>query len=383
VADKVLIVRIGEIHLKGLNRGFFINKLTGSIRRVLKGTAAFARFDNGYIYVRDYEDEALIIGKVTRVFGVQSVSPALEVGKDYDSVLSAALMLLQGKSGTFKVDTKRSDKSYPLTSMEMSPKLGEDILKANANLTVDLHNPGTTIYVKIREKAYVFTETIKGQGGMPLGTNGRACLLLSGGIDSPVAGYQIARRGVSLCAVYFDGFPYTSEKARQKVIDLAKRVEIYTGHVKLYFVPFVKIQQEIRKRCPESYTTVIMRRYMMRIAERIALQENALALITGESIGQVASQTLQALAATNSVVSMPVFRPLIGMDKIDIIDIARAIDTYDISALPYEDCCSIFTPKHPTTHPKLETCEEAEAKMDVAGLVDDAVNSAVVQRAAD
>ena len=366
--NDVLIVRIGEIHLKGLNRGYFINRLEDRVKKAVYGLAGYARFTGGYIYVKEFTDGAAVIASLSGVFGIQSISPAIEAPKTYEAMLAASLRLIEGRSGAFKVQSKRSDKSFPIGSMDLSGKLGGDILEARPDLTVNVREPDFIVHAEVREKAYIFVEKIPGPGGMPLGTGGKACLLLSGGIDSPVAGYQIARRGVSICAVYFDGFPYTSEKARQKAADLAERLRTYIGGIRLYNAPFAEIQQAIRKQCPDNYTTIIMRRFMMRVAERVATHENALALVTGESIGQVASQTLHAIQVTDNAASMPIFRPLIGFDKLDIINIAKTIGTYDISTRPYDDCCSVFTPRHPTTRPKLETALAIEADMDVEGL---------------
>ena len=278
-------------------------------------------------------------------------------------------------SGTFKVYTRRAKKSYPVNSMEVSAKIGESILNAFSEAKVDVHDPELTVSVEIREKIYVYSKSIKGPGGMPVGTNGKAMLLLSGGIDSPVAGYMIAKRGVKIEAVYFHAPPYTSERAKQKVVDLAKLVAKYSGPIKLHVVNFTDIQLYIYDQCPHDELTIIMRRYMMRIAEHFAKQDNCLGLITGESIGQVASQTLQSLAATNEVCTLPVYRPVIGFDKQEIVERSWEIGTYDTSVLPYEDCCTIFVAKHPVTKPNLKVIQKSEEKL--AGKIDELMEEAL------
>lgn len=280
---------------------------------------------------------------------------------------------------TFKVESKREDKKFPLNSPQISREVGGEILKNVKDLKVDVHNPDITVQVEIRGDAYVFAEKFSGAGGMPVGSSGRAALLLSGGIDSPVAGYMIAKRGVTLDAVYFHSPPYTSERAKDKVVDLAKIVAQYSRGIKLYVVPFTDIQLDIIEKCPKNYLTVIMRRIMMRIAEKIALSNGAQALITGESIGQVASQTMEALYCTNSAVNLPVFRPCIGMDKEEIVKISKQIDAYETSIQPYEDCCTIFVPKHPKTKPKLDEIAEAEKNLsDIEFMINEAIEGAEV-----
>ena len=280
--------------------------------------------------------------------------------------------------GTFKVNARRSDKRYFMTSPAINAEMGGRILEANPELKVDIHNPDHVLNVEIRDQAYLYVKVIPAVGGMPVGTNGNATLLLSGGIDSPVAGWMIAKRGVQINAVHFHSYPYTSEQAKEKVLDLARKLSFSCCGIKVYIVPFTEIQLQIRDHCPEEYTTLIMRRFMMRIAERIAEKTGSGALITGESIGQVASQTMEALQTTDSVVSMPVFRPLIGFDKSEIIEIARKIDTYELSSLPYEDCCTIFTPKHPATRPRKEKVEEAEQALDAGPLIEAALDGTEV-----
>lgn len=383
--ERVILIRYGEIHLKGQNRPFFEKALHKNIKNSLRSfpDVKVIRAQGRY-YVENYEDEASIIDALTRVFGIVSISPAYKLGKDF-AVLGAAVeqmtatYLAQRPGDTivsFKVESRRADKTYPLNSMDISKKLGSRLLSAYPDrLKVDVHDPDLRVNVEIREHAYIYHQVIKGAGGMPVGTNGKAALLLSGGIDSPVAGYMIAKRGVSLTAIHYHSFPYTSDRSKQKVIDLARHLTRYSGPFRLHIVPFTEIQQELYEKCPDSQLTVLMRRFMMKIAEQIAIKEGAKALITGESIGQVASQTIEALGVTNDAVSLPVFRPLIGLDKVEIMDIAQEIGSYETSILPYEDCCTIFTPKHPVTHPKLERIKASEKLVDGDRLIAEAVSN--------
>ena len=371
---ELLLVRYGEIFLKGLNRPYFIRSLVRKIRYALRGMGTQVWVHDGRIFVDGIEDMDLVIEKVTHVFGVHSVCPAVEMPKDdFDALCAQAVRMMSDVSGAFKVDARRSDKRYPMTSPEINTEMGGRILESNSALKVDLHHPEHVMNVEIRDRAYLYVKVIPAVGGMPVGTNGNATLLLSGGIDSPVAGWMVAKRGVQINAVHFHSYPYTSEQAKEKVLDLARKLSFSCCGIKVHIVPFTEIQLQIRDHCPEEYTTLIMRRFMMRIAERIALQTESGALITGESIGQVASQTMEALQTTDSVVSMPVFRPLIGFDKSEIIEIAQKIDTYELSSLPYEDCCTIFTPKHPATRPRKEKVEEAESVLDVETLISEAL----------
>jgi thiamine biosynthesis protein ThiI len=320
-------------------------------------------------------DEA--VERLTRVFGIAGLSRAAAVEKDMDSVLSAAGDYLAGHLlavKSFKVNAKRSDKKFPFNSPQICTELGGRLLDSFPHLTVDVHNPELTVTVEIRDNfAYIHGNQIKGAGGMPVGSSGKAALLISGGIDSPVAGWMMAKRGLELIAVHFASPPFTSPKAELKVHSLLKKVAVYSGRISLFVVPFTAIQEQIRSSCPEELFTVIMRRMMMKIAEIIADKETCGALITGESVGQVASQTMYAIACTDAAVSMPVFRPLIGMDKDEVIILSRKIDTFDISIQPYEDCCTVFTPKHPRTRPKLEFVEKAENVLDTESLIVDAV----------
>ena len=367
---ELLLVRYGEIFLKGLNRPYFIRALVRKIRYALRNQGAQVWVHDGRIFVEGFRDLDTVIERVTRVFGVHSVCPAVEMDKgDFDALCAQAVSMMAEMKGTFKVAARRSDKRYFMDSPAINAEMGGRILAANQDLKVDVHDPEHVMNVEIRDQAYLYVRVIPAVGGMPIGTNGNATLLLSGGIDSPVAGWMVAKRGVQINAVHYHSFPYTSEQARQKVLDLAKKLSYSCCGIKVHIVPFTEIQLQIRDHCPEEYTTLIMRRFMMRIAERIARNTESGALITGESIGQVASQTMEALGTTDAVVSMPVFRPLIGFDKSEIIEIARKIDTYELSSLPYEDCCTIFTPKHPATRPKREKVEQAEAVLDVEGLI--------------
>ena len=359
---EILLVRFGEVYLKGLNRPLFMRALVNRVRHAAAEYHGHVWMKDGRIYVSDMTDTQACAQRVAQVFGIHSVSIAREMEKDdFEAVCRAAIEMMADKSGTFKVRASRSDKKYPYDSPQINEIVGGRVLEANPNLRVDVKNPDYTLVVEIRERATLHIGRIEGAGGMPMGTAGKACLLLSGGIDSPVAGYMIARRGVRLIAVHFHSFPYTSERARDKVIELARILSGYCGEIDLFIVPFTEMQMKIHQRCPEEMTTLIMRRQMMRIAERIAVREGAQALITGESLGQVASQTMEAIASTDDVATLSIFRPLIGFDKIDIINYAEKINTYETSSLPYEDCCTVFTPKHPLTRPKLEEVRDGEA----------------------
>lgn len=378
----IILVRYGEIALKGLNRPIFEEKLVNNIKKSLYGLGKIEIIrSQARVYIEpandDYDfDEA--IQRLCKVFGIVSVSKVWKIDTDYEKIREFSLELAQElvkKNGykTFKVETKRGNKRFPMQSPEVSSEVGGYILENIPSLTVDVNNPSFIIYLEIRENSYVYSEIIPANGGMPIGTNGKAVLLLSGGIDSPVAGWMIAKRGVDIEAVHFYSYPYTSERAKEKVIDLAKILASYCGKITLHVVPFTDIQLQIRDNCPLEQMTIIMRRIMMMISEKVARKVGALALITGESVGQVASQTIQSLAVTNAVVKMPVFRPLIGMDKNEVIEIARKIGTFETSILPYEDCCTVFVAKHPKTRPVLEKIEESESKLDINTLVEAAV----------
>lgn len=375
---KVILIRYSEIHLKGNNRDFFESALVANIKHVLKGFEyEFARSNARYV-IRNFDETYLddIIDAVKNVFGVHSLSIAEEVPSELKQI-SAAALVFAPSNGTFKVNTNRADKRFPMHSMDVSAEVGGDILEAKPNLKVDLHNPEHVVSIDIREngKTFVYGETIKAVNGMPVGTGGKGIVMLSGGIDSPVAAYMMAKRGMTLRAVHFHSFPYTSMQARQKVLDLAKIVKKYTLRMTVDVVSFTEIQTAIHKKCPEEYMITIMRRFMMRIAERIAKMHGAGAVITGESLGQVASQTLESITSTNSVATIPVFRPLIGFDKDEIIEISQKIGTFETSILPYEDCCTIFLPKRPVTKPRLEHVLKVESALDVDALVENALNS--------
>ena len=375
---KVIIIRYSEIHLKGNNRDYFESALVSNIKTVLKDfRCQFGRSNARYI-IRNFDENDLeaIIQAVKNVFGVHSLSVAEEVDTDLPAISNAALAFAPN-SGTFKVVTNRADKRFPMKSMEISAEIGGDILDAHPDLKVDLVSPDNTVYIDIREngKTFVYGTTIKAVNGMPVGTGGKGIVMLSGGIDSPVAAYMMAKRGMTLRAVHFHSFPYTSMQARQKVLDLAKIIKKYTLHMTVDVVSFTEIQTQIHEKCPEEYMITIMRRFMMRIAERIAKMHGAGAVITGESLGQVASQTLESITSTSSVATIPVFRPLIGFDKDEIIEISNKIGTFETSILPYEDCCTIFLPKRPVTKPRLDHVLRVESALDVDALVENALNN--------
>ena len=372
---ELLLVRYGEIFLKGQNRPVFLRALVKRVKRAVQDLGATVYLNDSRIFVTDYSDQDEAIRKVTKVFGVHSVCPAIEMPKeDFEAVAAQAVAMMADLKGTFKVSARRSDKRYPLDSPAINGQIGHRVLVANKNLSVDVKNPDHVMNVEIRDHAYLYVKVIPAVGGMPVGTNGRATLLLSGGIDSPVAGWMIAKRGVHINAVHFHSYPYTSDRAKEKVLDLARILSESCCGIRVHVVPFTKIQMEIHEKCPDEYTTLIMRRFMMRIAERVAITEKSEALITGESIGQVASQTMTALGTTDMVVNMPVFRPVIGFDKTEIIAIAEKIGTMETSSLPYEDCCTVFTPRHPATHPHLDIIEAAEAKLDMEALIQEAMD---------
>ena len=370
---KVLLVRYGEVFLKGANRPHFLKLLTDNVKRAVKPLGGKVWLSDSRIYVSDVEDMDECVRRVRKVFGLYSVSPAIECEKDLDVIAEQCIEMMKGKRGSFKVYGKRSDKKFPMNSLEFAAELGGRILESNPHLTVDIHNPQHKLRVEIRDNCYICCEEIMAVGGLPMGSSGRAALLLSGGIDSPVAGYCMMKRGVRCCAIHFQSPPYTGELARDKVMQLAKEMAEYSGGMRVYLVPFTKCQLEIHEKCPEGLGTLITRRFMMRIAQEIAKQNECNALITGESLGQVASQTMESIVCTDAVCEMPVFRPLIGMDKTEIMDIAKRIGTYETSILPYEDCCTVFTPRHPVTKPKLDTMPKAESKLDIEALVKEAV----------
>jgi len=371
----LLVKYASEIFLKGLNKGKFEKKLKDNIKTVLKGIQYNFVVDQGRWFI-ECDDIEKGIQKLKSVFGVSEICIVDEVEADMEKIKEQALKsVFESKGSTFKVLTKRADKSFPGTSMDISREIGAYILQNTENLTVDIKNPDFFINIEIRSKAYIYSKKIKAVGGMPYGTNGNTMLMLSGGIDSPVAGYMMARRGVQLNCIYFHSHPYTSERAKEKVKELARILKGYTGNINLYITPFTEIQMQIIEKCRKDELTIIMRRFMMRISCSIADKYNINSVTTGESIGQVASQTMEGLIVSNQVADRPVFRPLIAMDKTDIMEIAREIGTYETSILPYEDCCTIFVPKHPKTKPRPQEIKKSEEILDINTLVEEAISS--------
>lgn len=385
---EIILIKNGELALKGLNRINFESALIKNLKRALNGFGAvnITRAQSTITIEPVAEDFPFerALERIKKVFGIAAFCRAAVAPKDMDEIIKIAVPYLEAvmaQAKTFKVEAKRSDKKFPLKSPEISRILGGELLKKYHHLRVDVHNPDVVVTVEVRDyAAYIRAGQIHGAGGMPVGTGGRAAILISGGIDSPVAAWMMAKRGIELNAIHFASPPYTSLRAEQKVKKLLGKVAKYSGSIRLGIVPFTELQQAIADNCPEEYFTLIMRRMMMRISQQIAEGRNCLALITGESVGQVASQTLPALVTTDAVVNnMPVFRPLIGMDKDEIVAISRKIDTFEISIEPYEDCCTVFTPKHPRTKPTLEQCEQAEALFDYETLIKKAVENTVYE----
>jgi len=379
--NDMILLKQGEIVLKGLNKRSFEQKLLSNIRKRLKRFGDFEVYSvQSTVYVEPKDDSADLDGafeSLAKVFGVVALSRAAACEKDKDAIVETAKRYLAEQmqsAKSFKVETKRSDKAFPMTSIQVSQYVGGELSEAFPDVAVDVHDPELLVHVEIRDyAAYVHARPTPGAGGMPIGSNGRAVTLLSGGIDSPVSTYMIARRGVKLIPVHFFSFPYTSELAKQKVLDLATLLTDYCGEMKVEIVPFTHIQEEIRAKCPEEYFTLVMRRFMMRIASVIAERNGCKAIVTGENLGQVASQTMEAMACTQAVTDLPVLQPLIGMDKEEIVTMARKIGTFDTSILPYEDCCTVFTPRHPKTKPNVSELEEVEQALNVEGLVNEAV----------
>ena len=383
--NEMLLLKLGEVVLKGLNRRSFEDKLVSNVRRRLKSCGSFQVYiRQSTIYVEPTTencDMEAAYAAARQVFGVVSVARAVPCEKTMEAIVETAKTYLAGAFATaksFKVESKRADKNFPMNSIQISQAVGGDLAELFPGVAVDVHHPDLTVYVEIREKyAYVHAPSLPGAGGLPVGMGGHAVSLLSGGLDSPVSSWMMARRGVELEMVHFVSPPYTSQQAQDKVLELARLLTAWTGRLLtaycgrmiVHIVPFTEIQEEIRKNCPEEYFTLIMRRFMMRLSEAVAKKAGAKALITGESLGQVASQTMMALGVTEDVTTMPVLRPLIGMDKVEIIRIAREIGTYETSILPYEDCCTVFTPRHPATRPNLEDVRKAESALDVDALV--------------
>lgn len=375
-----IIIRYCEIHLKGKNRGYFEKLLRENIKKSLKGiTHTFTTMHSRYL-IEDFSecDLDIITEKLSKIAGIHTYSIALVVDNDLEQITCAAIEVCKDKEGTFKVETNRADKTFSPNSMETSMLLGGRLLeKYSAKLKVDVKKPSFTVYVDIREdgKSFVYTDVIHTLSGMPVGSAGKGLLLISGGIDSPVAGYMTCKRGMKIDCLHFHSYPYTGQAAKEKVVELTRRVGEYNGGINLYVVSFTKIQEEIHKKCPEEFMITLMRRFMMRIAERLANKLGDQAIITGESLGQVASQTIESITSSNSVVTMPVLRPLIMFDKIDIIEISRKIDTYETSILPYEDCCTVFLPEYPAIKPNLEKVIKAESALDVESLIDEAMSN--------
>lgn len=385
--QNIFIVRCGEVALKGMNKPYFERMLVDRIKHNVKEfDGVDVRRHEGLIFVRadKKHDKDKLIRQISKVFGVASISPAVEAPSDLDAIGEEAvkymLELIKSKGvKTFKVEAKRADKNFPVKSPEIGRIIGAKVLIGCKVLKVDVHNPDVHLFVDVRhDKSYIYQQKIAGFGGLPLGTNGKGMVLLSGGIDSPVAAWMMAKRGMVIEAVHFHSYPYTSQRAQEKVEELARIVASYCGNFKMHVINLLPIQEQIVQNCPEEETTILVRRFMMRIAEKIAEKNRAMMLITGENLGQVASQTAEALVVTDNCVKMPVMRPLIAMDKIDIMDKAEEIGTFETSIQPYEDCCTVFLPKHPTTKPKLARIEESESKLNVEALVSAAVDSAEV-----
>ena len=379
--NEMILLKLGELVLKGLNRRSFEDKLQANIYRRLNHLGQFRVYTRqSTTYVEPMNDQCDMDGAweaLTKVFGVVGLSRARACEKDKDAILAAAREYLDDKlsqAKTFKVETKRADKTFPMTSIQLSQYVGGELDDLYPNLQVDVHHPELTVHVEIRDyAAFVHADPEPGAGGLPVGINGRAVSLLSGGIDSPVSSWMIAKRGVALEMVHFFSYPYTSPEAKEKVIELARLLTPWCGRLTVHVVPFTAIQEELRRSCPPELFTLIMRRFMMRISQRVAQRCGAKALVTGECLGQVASQTMEAMAVTGAVVNLPILRPVIGMDKEDIVQISRKIGTFDTSILPYEDCCTVFTPRHPRLRPTLEEIEAAEQGLDIEAMVSAAV----------
>lgn len=384
---EIILVKYGEIALKGLNKHTFEQLLINNMKRRLKGLGTFnitRAQSTVYIEAQDeYADIDEALNRLKKVFGIAILCKALVTPKNFDDIAEMTVEYLKDvlpMYKTFKVDAKRSDKHFSMKSPEICMKMGGIILEKFPHLSVDVKNPQITVTVEIREtNAYVHAQKIEGAGGMPVGSSGEALLLLSGGIDSPVAGYMMAKRGLHISAIHYVSPPYTSDRARMKVEKLCQKMSEYCGNIRFFCVPFTTIQEKIREHCPEELFTIIMRRLMMEIAQRIADKNNLQALITGESVGQVASQTMMAIACTDAVAKIPVFRPVIGMDKSEIVTVSRKIDTYETSIEPYEDCCTVFTPKHPKTKPQIDEVIKAQAMFDFEELIEEAIKNTTVE----
>ena len=384
----LFIVRFGETALKGKNKSYFEKKLVDRVKKILKKFSGVDVYrEEGLVFVSANSENSQeeLVGEISKVFGISSISPAVETNPNmediYETAVNFMMNLIEKESvRTFKVEAKRADKNFPVKSPEIARLVGGEVLKGCKVLKVDVRNPQVCLHVDVRrDKAYIYRKKIQGYGGLPLGTNGKGMLLLSGGIDSPVAGWMMAKRGMSIEAIHFHSYPYTSRRAQEKVEELARQISIYCGDFKLHIVNLLPVQEEIIKICPEEETTILVRRFMMKIAEKVGEQTGAKTLITGESLGQVASQTTESIVCTDQSVAMPVLRPLIAMDKVDIMDVAKKIGTYETSILPYEDCCTVFLPKHPVTRPKLESILHSEEKLNVDKLVAEAMKNVQIK----
>ena len=382
------IVRFGETALKGKNKSYFEKKLVDRVKKILRKFSGVDVYrEEGLVFVSANSENSQeeLVGEISKVFGISSISPAVETNPNmediYETAVNFMMNLIEKESvRTFKVEAKRADKNFPVKSPEIARLVGGEVLKGCKVLKVDVRNPQVCLHVDVRrDKAYIYRKKIQGYGGLPLGTNGKGMLLLSGGIDSPVAGWMMAKRGMSIEAIHFHSYPYTSRRAQEKVEELARQISIYCGDFKLHIVNLLPVQEEIIKTCPEEETTILVRRFMMKIAEKVGEQTGAKTLITGESLGQVASQTTESIVCTDQSVAMPVLRPLIAMDKVDIMDVAKKIGTYETSILPYEDCCTVFLPKHPVTRPKLESILHSEEKLNVDKLVAEAMKNVQIK----
>ncbi len=384
----LFIVRFGETALKGKNKSYFEKKLVDRVKKILRKFSGVDVYrEEGLVFVSANSENSQeeLVGEISKVFGISSISPVVETNPNmediYETAVNFMMNLIEKESvRTFKVEAKRADKNFPVKSPEIARLVGGEVLKGCKVLKVDVRNPQVCLHVDVRrDKAYIYRKKIQGYGGLPLGTNGKGMLLLSGGIDSPVAGWMMAKRGMSIEAIHFHSYPYTSRRAQEKVEDLARQISIYCGDFKLHIVNLLPVQEEIIKTCPEEETTILVRRFMMKIAEKVGEQTGAKTLITGESLGQVASQTTESIVCTDQSVAMPVLRPLIAMDKVDIMDVAKKIGTYETSILPYEDCCTVFLPKHPVTRPKLESILHSEEKLNVDKLVAEAMKNVQIK----
>lgn len=383
----VISISLGEIVLKGKNRGYFERILMEQIRNAINEFENVKAFkDKGKVFVstKNEEDIPKILDKIDKIFGIVQISPCVKIEKDMETIIEKTKeffnFLLENEDiKTFKISANRTDKKFPMKSMEINRFLGGVILENFSDMKVDVHNPDVYIYLDIKNDCYLYAHKIKTVGGLPVGTNGKGLLLLSGGIDSPVAGKMIAKRGVKVDAMYFHAYPFTSERTDEKVKKLAEIMSVYCGEIKLHSVNIAEIYKAIREHCPEREMTIIARRFMMRIAEKIANENDLDVLITGENLGQVASQTIKSIGVINDVVKLPILRPLIGMDKTEIIEIAKEINTYETSILPFDDCCAIFAPNHPVTNPNLDRISNSEAKLDVDKLIQDAIDTMKIE----